>query len=159
MDNKIIAFAAAVFVAIIILIAITTLNVLPGTTTKTSETNMDKSDINIDGSDININESDINKFIGTWEESSIADENIVQTYIFYENGTFLSICIFYNPAETHEGWGDYNIDNGIICMEPHPHGASTDGDAYCYDYKFSNDDTHMTLSTEELPTVTLVKIN
>ena len=146
MDNKIIAFAVAGFVTTIILIAITTLNVLSDTTTNTGEINIDK--------------SDINKFIGTWEtELSITDENIVQTYIFYENGTFLSIYIVYNPAETHEGWGDYNIENGVICMETHPHGAITDGDAYCYDYKFSNDDTHMTLSTEELPTVTLVKIN
>jgi len=145
MDNKKIIFTATVSVAIIILIAIATLNVLPGTTTKTSEINIDK--------------SDINKFIGTWEtEESISDENILQTYIFYENGTFLSIYIVYNPAETHEGWGDYNIDNGKICMKTHPHGAPTDGDAYCYDYKFSNNDSHITLSTEELPTATLVKI-
>ena len=46
MDNKIIAFAVAGFVTISILIAITTLNVLPGTpgtTTKTSEIKIDKS--------------------------------------------------------------------------------------------------------------------
>jgi hypothetical protein len=42
-------------------------------------------------------------------------------------------------------------------MKTHPHGAITDNDAYCYDYTFFDDDTHIKLTTSELPTVTLIK--
>ena len=102
--------------------------------------------------------SDQYKFIGKWEtEDSINNPNILRTYEFYENGTLLSIYIVYNPSETHEGLADYQVENGKICMQTQPHGAITDGDAYCYDYTFFDNDTHVTLTTNELPTVTLVK--
>jgi hypothetical protein len=105
------------------------------------------------------NNSDINRFIGTWELESFpgSDPNDTTTYIFYENGTFLSTFIDYD-GETHTGWGDYSVENGIICMKTHPHGAITDNESYCYDYEFSNGDTRVTLSASELPTVTLIKI-
>jgi hypothetical protein len=101
--------------------------------------------------------SDQYKFIGKWEtDASIVDSNILNTYIFYENGTFLSTYIIYSPSETHKGWGDYNLTDGKLCMKTHPHGAITDNDAYCYDYTFY-DDNHVKLSTSGLPTVTLIK--
>ena len=58
----------------------------------------------------------------------------------------------------HTGTGDYTIENNLICMKTHPHGAITDDDAFCYNYTFSLDNTVVTLSAKELPTVVLTKI-
>ena len=99
------------------------------------------------------------KFIGRWEtEESINNPNILQTYEFYDNGTLLSIYIVYNPSETHEGFADYQVEKNKICMQTQAHGAITDGDAYCYTYKFYDGDTRMVLDADDLPTVNLIKI-
>jgi len=128
---------------IITLIAYSTFETIPGITN-----NNEKIDI-----------PTISKFIGKWEtEASIADENILQIFTFYENNTLLSEYIIFSTGETHRGWADYNIDNETICMKTHPHGAITDGDSFCYTYTFSNDNTHMTLANNELPTERLVKV-
>ena len=43
-------------------------------------------------------------------------------------------------------------------MKTQPHGAITDDDSFCYDYEFSDGDTTLVLTTSELPTVTLTKV-
>lgn len=104
-------------------------------------------------------QDDTSKFIGTWEmEPQEVGQNVSQTYIFYENGTLLSIYIDYDSNETHVGWADYKVEGGKLCAKTHPHGAITDNESYCYDYEFSDGDTRMTLTTSELPTVTLIKV-
>ena len=114
---------------------------------------------NIVNKNNNNNVSEQDKFIGKWEtEESINNPNILQTYEFYNNGTLLSIYLVYSPSETHEGLADYQLENKKICMQAQAHGAITDGDAYCYNYKFYDDDTRMVLDADELPTVTLIKI-
>jgi len=106
----------------------------------------------------NLTEKD--KLIGEWEtQDSINDDNILQSYIFYENDTLLSTYITYNTGETHIGWADYYFEEGKLCMKTHPHGAITDDDFYCYDYSFSEKNTQITLSTDGLTTVTLIKVN
>ena len=104
-------------------------------------------------------EDDVQKFIGTWEQQSFlgSDPNDITTYTFYENGSLLSIFIDYD-GETHTGWGDYSIEDEIICMKARPHGAITDNDSYCYYYVFSNGNAQVTLSNVELPTVILIKV-
>jgi len=113
---------------------------------------------------------DTSKFIGTWELEPFpgSDPNDTTTYVFYENNTFISTFIDYDgdphigfldyDGDPHIGWGDYTVDNGKMCMKTHPHGAITDDDAYCYDYEFSLGDTYVTLSANELPTVSLMKV-
>jgi len=102
---------------------------------------------------------DTSKFIGTWELEPFpgSDPKDITTYVFYENNTFISTFIDYD-GDPHIGWGDYTLDNGKMCMKTHPHGAITDNDAYCYDYEFSLGDTYVILSANELPTVSLIKV-
>ena len=109
--------------------------------------------------DNNTNAGDITKFIGTWELQPYpgSDPNDLTTYIFYQNGSLVSTFIDYD-GENHTGWADYSLENGKVCMKTHPHGAITDDDYYCYDYEFSQKNTQLTLSTNELPTATLNKI-
>jgi len=101
---------------------------------------------------------DVSKFIGTWELEpfSGSDPRDTTTYVFYENMTFISTFLDYD-GDPHIGWGDYTVENGEMCMKTHPHGAITDDDAYCYEYEFSLNDTYVTLSADELPTVSLKK--
>ena len=112
--------------------------------------------LNNSQSAIKVSEQD--KFIGTWKQQFKNEQSGSQTYIFYENYTFLSIYI--EPYGIyHEGTGDFTLDdNNIICMKTHPHGAITDDDAYCYEYEFSDDNTQMILTNINLPTVTLNRI-
>ena len=100
-----------------------------------------------------------NRFIGTWELQSFegSDPNDTTTYTFYENNTFLSVFDDYDGYK-HEGRGDYYLNKGSICMDTHPHGAITDNDSYCYDYRFSNNYTILTLTNSSLPDVTLLKL-
>ena len=101
----------------------------------------------------------MSKFIGTWELEPFlgSDPNDKTTYIFYENGSLLSIFDDYD-GELHEGLADFYIEIDKLCMKTRPHGAITDGDLYCYDYEFSNSDTKVVLTTSNLPTVTLTKV-
>lgn len=99
------------------------------------------------------------KFLGLWEtEESINNPNILNKYEFYDDDTMLSTYIIYEPSETHEGLANFQINNGEICMQAQPHGAITDGDSYCYTYKFYDGETRVVLESEELPSVTLIKI-
>ena len=104
-------------------------------------------------------ENDKNKFIGTWELQPFEGSDPLDrtTYTFYMNSTLISIFYDYD-GEVHEGWADYYIENDKLCMKTHPHGAITDDDLFCYDYDFSDGDTKLVLTTSELPTVTLTKV-
>jgi len=102
---------------------------------------------------------DAGKFIGAWELEPFegSDTRDTTTYIFFENGTFISTFNDYDGVP-HTGTGDYNLEDGVICMKTHPHGAITDNDSYCYSYIFSIEDKRLTLYNIDLPTVMLVKV-
>ena len=102
---------------------------------------------------------DTSRFFGTWELEPFegSDTRDTTTYIFYNNGTLLSIFDDYD-GEVHSGLAYYTVEDGKICMKTKPHGAITDNDSYCYSYIFSIEDKRLTLYNIELPTVLLVKV-
>jgi hypothetical protein len=93
------------------------------------------------------------RFVGTWDWSSDTEQN---TYTFYQNKSLYSSYIHIVTKETHMGWGTFEVkDEKLYCATTHGHEGQTE--AYCYSYSFSQDDTYLTLSAENLPAVTLIK--
>ena len=99
---------------------------------------------------------DFSKFIGTWEQQGLPDPNDTSTFIFYKNGSFISIYNDFDDYE-HRGWGDFKIENNQLFMNTHPHGASTDDDKYYYDYMFEDSVNTLILTNNELGRITLTR--
>ena len=99
---------------------------------------------------------DLDKFIGTWEWTEGAEEN---TFTFYQNSSFYSYYINHVNNETHEGWGEYELEstnNTLHMFTSHGEGGETDSEYY--DYEFYENDSQLTLTSSEGQTVELTKV-
>jgi len=90
--------------------------------------------------------SDINKFLGTWEGGS----NVFnETWTFYSNSSLKKVTT-YDWDETGEftdvDWYTYEIDEyGEFCYR-----QASISFLMCYEFEFSENDTHLTLIFDEL---------
>jgi hypothetical protein len=71
------------------------------------------------------------------------------TFEFFNDSTVNQIS-----NETHPHWFYYDIDNDFLCLTLF---EFPDIDPICYSYEFSNNDKNLTLSGEDLDTITLTK--
>ncbi len=94
---------------------------------------------------------DINKFIGTWEGTSIfLNETTDVTLTFNEDNTLKQVS-----EEDHIHWFNYRFDNNLLYME---FPELPEGFAISYIYEFSNNNTALTLTNESFDTLVLNKI-
>ena len=91
-----------------------------------------------------------NKFIGGWERIS-----------YYLNYTMNVTLTFYNDStakqvsdDAHTHWFNYKVENNFLylALQEFP-----EIDAICYYYEFSNNETALTLTNEDLDTLILTK--
>jgi len=94
--------------------------------------------------------NDTNKFIGKWEGISyFLNYTTNVTLTFYNDSTVKQVS---EDAHTH--WFNFEIDDNCLylTLQEFP-----EIDAICYNYRFSNNDTILTLSNVTLDTLILSK--
>lgn len=103
---------------------------------------------------VNDSNSEMNKFIGKWEWSDTIQD---YEFTFYENGSFYSYYVNHANNETHKGWGEYSVldDSKVRLYTSHGYGGMSDDKTY--EYLFSDDDTKVTLTIDNLSIMTLTK--
>jgi hypothetical protein len=99
-----------------------------------------------------------NSFIGDWElVRSVSD---YETWSFYTNGSARNIITqdFENQSTTTVLWYDYTKDNMSICFSTKDQSI---GDpnyiSICFSYSFSENSTRLTLSSNNIVIMDLVK--
>jgi hypothetical protein len=99
------------------------------------------------------------KFIGEWEYIRSALDN--ETWSFYENGSAKNIVNTDDDGLmiTTESWYDYVLDNSSVCFSTknEPVG-SPNYITMCFTYQFTNESTHLTLSSNNIVILDLEKL-
>jgi hypothetical protein len=95
-------------------------------------------------------ETNSDKFVGVWKGISISeDETYNITFTFNEDKTVKQEC-----HETHVHMFYYEIKNDVLCLT---FMELPEIPPICYSYKFSNNDTNLTLVNESFNTLLLTK--
>ncbi len=94
---------------------------------------------------------DFSRFIGEWLEEGEAPNNL--TWIFYEN--YKLKFIYYpggNTGNSYTYWGTFGLDDNVLDVQ------SDDIFPVCnsFNYKFSNDDSKLTLTSVNGGDVTIL---
>lgn len=104
-----------------------------------------------------------NEFLGDWGEivgSTLSFEN----WSFYENGSAKrNLTEYYeNQWTTGISWFDYTIENisADICFVPKNESpGSPNYFSMCFSYRFTNNSTHLSLSSNGIIVIDLVKLS
>jgi len=101
-----------------------------------------------------------NKFIGDWEIVSSSPD--YETWSFYANGSAKNIQDqeFEGQSMTTIWWFDYTKDNTSVCLSTK--NQSSDSSNYsseCFSYSFSENTTRLSLSSNGIVIMDLVKIS
>jgi hypothetical protein len=100
-----------------------------------------------------------NKFLGNWEVIDIAPNN--ETWVFYANLTAKNILtqIFDGEPSTSISWFDYTNDTTTLCFSTNASPDTSDYFSICYTYLFSQNATRLTLSSNGIIIIDLVKLS
>ena len=98
-----------------------------------------------------------NTFLGDWETT--IDPPEYESYSFYDNQTVKNYYLqkFEDQLLPSETWFTYTYDDTNLCFSSGTPG-SPDYFSICYTYTFSQNDTHLTLSSNGIVIIDLVKI-
>jgi len=100
------------------------------------------------------------KFIGDWEVANSTPD--YETFSFYENGSVKDSLdqIFEGQTLNMISWFGYTIDNTTVCLSTKNVSAgSPDYISVCYAFSFSNNATRLSLSSNGILVMDLVKIS
>jgi len=100
-----------------------------------------------------------NKFIGDWE--SFRSSSDYEIWSFYTNGSAKNILTqdFEGQPMTTISWFDYTKDNTSVCFSTKNESpGSPNYISLCFTYSFSDNTTHLTLSSNSIVIIDLVKI-
>jgi len=100
----------------------------------------------------------VNRFLGDWEAIDIAPE--YETYSFYANLTVKNylVQIFEEQPLPSESWFNYTYDSTTLCFSTDSSPSSPDYMSICYTYVFSQNATRLTLSSNSIVIIDLVKM-
>jgi hypothetical protein len=99
-----------------------------------------------------------NKFLGDWEAIDVAPE--YETYSFYANlkAKNYLIQIFEGEPLPSVSWLNYTYDTTTLCFSTDASPGSPDYLSICYSYVFSQNATRLTLSSNNIVIIDLVKM-
>lgn len=100
-----------------------------------------------------------NKFLGNWGVIDVAPNN--ETWVFYANLTAKNILtqIFDGEPSTSTSWFDYTNDTTTLCFSTNASPDTSDYFSICYTYLFSQNATRLTLSSNGIIIIDLVKLS
>jgi len=100
-----------------------------------------------------------NRFIGDWE--IVRSDSDYEIWSFFTNGSAKNIITqdFEDQSMTTILWYDYTKDNASVCFSPKNQTVgSSNYFSMCFSYSFSDDTTHLILSSNNIIIMDLVKI-
>lgn len=99
-----------------------------------------------------------NKFLGDWEAIDVAPE--YESWSFYTNHTVKNylVQIFEEQPLPSESWFNYTYDTTTLCFSTGTSPNSPDYMTICYSYIFSQNATRLTLSSNSIVIIDLVKM-
>ncbi len=100
----------------------------------------------------------INRFLGDWDAIDVAPE--YESWTFYANHTVKNdlIQIFEGQPLPSTSWFNYSYDASTLCFTAGVSPGSPDYMSICYSYEFSQNATRLTLSSNSIVIIDLVKI-
>ncbi|VVB62045.1 Uncharacterised protein [uncultured archaeon] len=101
-----------------------------------------------------------NKFIGDWEIVNSSPD--YETWSFYTNGSAKNILTqeLEGQSMTTIAWFDYTKDNSNVCFSPKNESVgSSNYFSECFVYNFFDNTTRLTLSSNDIIIMNLVRIS
>jgi hypothetical protein len=100
-----------------------------------------------------------NKFLGGWEVIDIAPDN--ETWVFYANLSAKDTLtqIFDGEPSTSITWFEYMNDTTTLCFSTNASPDTSDYFSICYTFLFSQNETRLTLSSNGIIIIDLVKLS
>ena len=102
-------------------------------------------------------DKNVNKFLGDWE--AIIDPPEYESWSFYENHTVKNYLLqkFEDQILPSTTWFDYTYDTTTLCFSTGTPG-SPEYFSICYSYAFSQNTTRLTLSSNGIVIIDLIKL-